>query len=217
MSENKREDQIVELVVTVLGSGIVGYFVGRAKYGEWENFIEMYNKRLGALAYFKVVIPVASLNLVNTWQVYREGINAYLFGLPNASIPTVFRCFEIGLRFKYGQITSKKGDLMGAYDLTEWAESYLGDKKEIAHGFRILRNILHKEKMMKEQDALECIRHLSEILNLLYPFSSVNFKGKCAFCGNPYAVKIMKANYYLGNIQSIRCNNCQQVNYVTIL
>ena len=41
-------------------------------------------------------------------QVYREAILAYLYGLPNASLPLVLKCLEVGLKIKYEEIEGKK-------------------------------------------------------------------------------------------------------------
>lgn len=217
MTENeKSEGQLVQKLVEIIGSGAIGYLIGRAKYADWDKLIEKYNKRLNYLAYLKAIIPVRFLNSTGMWQVYREGVRAYLFGLPNASIPMVFKCLEIGLRSKYSEIERESGNSISAYNLIEWAEREKG-RETTAHGFRILRNILHKNEIVKEQDALECIRHISEILNVFYPFLAVNFQGNCVFCNTAYSVEIKKENDYIGNIQSIGCGNCQQVNYVRIL
>jgi len=61
------------------------------------------------------------------------------------------------------------------------------------------------------------ILHISRILNVIYPFAFVNLQGNCAFCKTSYAVEIARDNNYIGNVLSVRCDNCQQVNSVRIL
>jgi len=222
MEKNKdREaaEAFTQLLAIGIGSAISelsGYFIGKNRYKGWDHFVKKYDERLNHLTYFRVIIPIVSLNITKLWRVYREGINAYLFGLSNASIPMVFKCLECGLRSKYNEIETGNSDKMRAWDLIEWANRYLKDKKEIAHGFRILRNILHERMTVEEQDALECIRHVSEALNLLYPFSTVNFRWKCAFCEKSYTTVTVKDNYYIGNSMNMWCDSCQRVSKVTM-
>jgi len=220
-NKDKEAAATTQLLAFGIGSlllGGIGYLIGKGKYTEWDDFIKKYNKRWDYLLYFKVIIPVVSLNTTKMWQVYREGIDAYLFGLPNASIPMVFKCLEIGMRSKYSEVEKKNGSSVNTYGLIEWAKTYLGNRKEIAHGFRILRNILHEKKNVEEQDALENIRHISKILTLLYPFPIVYLKGKCVSCGKPYITEVEKDNYYMGNtIYTTRCGGCQQVNKVMVV
>jgi len=158
MEDNKdKVNQTLALLIMGGIGGISGYLIGKEKYTVWDEFIKKFNERLNHLAYFKVIIPAKFLNLTEMWQIYREGINTYLFGLPNASVPMMFKCLEIGLKSKYSKVEGKQDNLMRVYDLIEWSESYLKNKKDIAHGFRILRNTLHKKVMIREQDVLECI------------------------------------------------------------
>jgi len=200
----------------VLG-GLFGYSTAVNKIKGWDEFAKKYNERLNHLAYLKIIIPIGFFDKIkNGREIYREGVSSYLFGLPNASIPMVLRCLEIGLKYKHKEVGGN-GKPKNLHEFINWSESHLGSKKELAHGFRILRNLIHEEKIVKEQDIPECIRHISEILNILFPFESVSLSNNCTFCGNPYKAIVEKERYWLGNIIQILCNKCQRVNNMQLI
>jgi hypothetical protein len=93
-----------------------------------------------------VVEPCEFYNQVESGRrIYAEGIYAFLSGLPDASLQMTFRCLEIGLKRYYEDIEGKKPSLK-ACELIDWSEKKLGSKKELVHGFRILRNLTHEER-----------------------------------------------------------------------
>lgn len=196
--------------------GGLGYLFGRAPFEKWQGFIDGYNKRLGHLAYNKVIEPLAFYKVENGKQIYGEGIYAYLFGLKNSALPSLFRCLELGLKQKYIEIENKKPTLT-AFELIEWAETFLGKKKAQAHDFRFLRNFIHEEDIIEEQDALESIRHITTILNLLFPYPTANLAGNCQSCKNPYTITIFSSECYLGNTFTVQCEKCKSATQHTIL
>jgi hypothetical protein len=195
---------------TLLAGGILGYIIGRTPYQQWEGYINKYKERMGHLTYDRIVEPLIFYERIeNSKKLYAEAIFAYLAGLPNASLPTTFRCLELCLKQHYEEVEKKKATLR-AYELIEWSEKRLGDRKELAHGFRFLRNLIHEEKIVEEQDALEAIRHITKILNLVFPFSDAKLAGVCDFCKKPYNVTIPAAWCYLGNTVPVQCSNCMR-------
>ncbi len=215
---NQSEGGLDALVATFI-SGYLGYVAGSKKFAGWEPIIKNYGTRMSHLAYFKVLRPVTFLNEIPTATViFTEAILAFLFGLPNASVPTTLRCFEVGLKVKYVQDTGEKApDKL--YSLIEWAEKYLGNRRDIAHGFRILRNLVHSPTIMTEQSALEAISHVTTIINLLYPLLTVSISTtyNCRNCGVGLQVDVPVQDNYLGNILTYNCVHCHQPTSILIL
>ena len=172
------------------------------------------------LAYNKAIRPISFFAIIPSAEIiYREAILAYLFGLPDASIPTSLRCLEVGLTYKYtietGQAPPERGKL---FHLIEWAEQYLGNRKEIAHGFRLLRNLIHEPSIMAEQDALEAIRHVTNILNLLYPLTSyAKLTYSCQVCRTQSQQDWSIQQCYLGNVLNTYCAQCKQPTSILVL
>ena len=209
-----RSEGNLDALVGAFIAGFIGYQAGSRKFAHWEPIIKDYDTRMKHLAYFKILRPVTFLDsFVTAPTIYTEAILAFLFGLPNASIPTTLRCLEIGLDNKYiedtGQLPPDR-----LYDLIEWAEKYLGNRKEIAHGFRILRNLVHSTTAVSEQNALEAIEHVTIILNLLYPNPifriSIGTDYTCQNCGVGLRVNVPVFQNYLGNIYTANCYQCHQ-------
>lgn len=199
-----------DIVAELLIAGALAYLFGRAPFIKWEGFINGFKKRVGHLSYNRIIEPLGFYEKVeNGRKLYGEGVYSYLFGLPNSSLPTMFRCLETGLKQKYREVEGKEPSL-NAFELIEWGERYLKNRKELAHGFRYLRNLIHEERVVEEQDTLEAIRHITKILNLIFTFPFVILKGSCEFCKNPYEVKTKKEICYLGSTISIRCNTCRR-------
>ena len=191
-------------------TGVLGYGLGRAAFKDWEGYINKYRERLGHLTYNQIAEPLAFYEKVeNSKKLYAEAVFAFLMGLPNASLPITFRCLELCLKRNYEEVEGKKPSL-SAYELIEWSEKHLGDKKELGHGFRVLRNLIHEEKLIEEQDALEATRHITKILNVYHPFPTANLTGVCAFCNNSYNVSIPSDLCYLGNTVPIQCDKCKR-------
>jgi len=204
-----------DFITGSLLGGIFGWLLGSSRFKEWEDFIKNFEKRLNHLAYFKVIIPIGLYPKIRNF--YREGVLSYLFGLPNSSVPMLIKSLEIGVKEKYKKEEKKDPPKnWNLYNLIEWCEQYLGRKKELAHGFRILRNIIHEEKSLKEQDALECIRHTSEILVELFPFSTCKWGIECT-CRNDIEVLIEREKAYIGNVLTVTCNRCKSQISFTVM
>lgn len=201
---------MAEALLALLLTGGVGYALGRVPFQQWETYINAYNDRTGRLAYDKVIEPLVFYEKVaNGKKLHVEALLAYLVGLPNASLPVMMRCLEIGLKEHYRQ-TEKKEPSLTLYKLTEWAEQSIGRKKELAHGFRILRNLIHEEKVIEEQDALEAIRHMTSILNVVFPFVTATLPMTCSFCNSQHNVTIPSNDCYFGNTILVQCSNCKR-------
>ena len=187
----------------------MGYQTAKSKTASWENVIKKGDGNINLLATYKIIKP---LNFIyssgeNTGQLYREAVLAFIFGLHNSSVSTSMRCLEIGLRKKYAEVNQNQPpDKL--VELIDWSETYLSSKKEIAHGFRILRNLIHSDTLVKQQDALEALRHVSEILNLLYPYEYATKNLTCSQCNKPGNYRIYSENCLLYNDISLKCNYC---------
>jgi hypothetical protein len=197
-----------EAVFALLG-GLFGYGLGRAQFQAWEGFINKYNERLGHLSFNHVIEPLGFYDRVESARkIYAEAIFAYLAGLPDASLPMIFRCLEIGLKQHYEVIEGKKPSLR-AVELIEWSEKKLGSKAELAHGFRILRNLIHEEKTIPEQDNLEAIRHVTQILNFVFPFQTANITVNCVTCRRSNTMQVSPNQLFLGNNVAVPCTVCR--------
>jgi len=197
----------------VLGlGGLLGYGAATLRYSEWEPLIKNFRDRLNHLSYLKVIIPYKFFKInENCRTLYTESLYAYLYGLPNASLPLILRCLETGLRNKYKELEKKNPKKLNLNDLIDWAENYLRDKREIAHGFRILRNLIHSEKLISEQDVSEALRHISIILNLLYELpKDTKLKVFCKNCNTEHQYVIQTHQYYIGNSMLFGCNKFKQ-------
>jgi len=200
-------------------SGYLGYVAGSRKFAGWEPIIKSYEARMSYLAYVKAIGPLSFLATIPTAEIiYREAILAYLFGLPDASIPTTIRCLEMGLAKKHTDVTGQPPPER-LYDLINWAERYLGNRAQMAHGFRILRNLVHGQSILSEQDAIEAIRHVTIILNLLYPLLAmpVTTNYTCQKCKNPLTINVSMQDNYLGNIFKPNCPYCSQPTSILII
>jgi hypothetical protein len=197
------------VVLGALLGGLFGYGLGRAPFQAWEGFINEFNARFGHLTYNRVIEPIEFYRQIeNGKRIYAEGIYAFLFGLPDASLQMTFRCLEIGLK-RYYQNTEKKKPSLTACGLIEWSEKELGRKKELVHGFRILRNLTHEETTITEQDNLEAIRHVTEVLNLIFPFQIATITAYCGTCRRSTPVQVSSDQLFLGNNIVVPCTVCK--------
>jgi hypothetical protein len=199
-----------DLIIALLGGAAFGYLQGKQSFKGWEGFVSKYSERLQQLAYNKVFRPVGLYDKVNeSAQLYYEAIVAYLVGLPNACLPLIFRCLEIGLQKHYEEIERKKCSLNSS-QLIEWSAEALKDKREVAHAFRLLRNLIHKEGLIEEQDALEGIRHITQILNVVFPVRNPSefITGYCPFCQHSFVELAERSYCFLGNTFSLQCSSC---------
>jgi hypothetical protein len=198
-----------ETAFGALLGGILGYGLGRAPFQAWEGFINKFNERLGHLSYNHVIEPCEFFGKVeNSNKVYGEAIYAFLFGLPDASLPMTFRCLEIGLKRHYENTEGKKSSLK-SWELIDWYEKKSGRKAELAHGFRILRNLTHEEKTITEQDNLEAIRHITQILNIVFPFQTASITVYCGLCRRPSQMQVLPDQLFLGNNIAVPCASCR--------
>ncbi len=205
------------LIAGAILGGLLGYSAGANKTKGWDEFIKKYVERLNHIAYIEIIIPIGCFEKIkSSREVYREGVTAYLLGLPNASLPMILRFLEIGLKQKYSDVEGKTPPNK-LVDLINWSEKYLKDKTEIAHGFRILRNLIHKDKLVKEQDIPEAIRHVSAMLNILHPFTCVKLSNFCSFCSKQSDVTISRELYWVGNVMAIKCKHCKMVNNLQLI
>ena len=212
-------DRDSDILGPIIGAGVLGglgYLIGRSKAQAWEPFMNDYDRRSHQLEFTIVIKPYAFFRDVpESETIYREGVLAYIFGLPNASIPMTVRCLELGLKAKY-KIAEGKNPPERLLDCINWSETYIGKKAELAHGFRILRNIIHSDTALEEPDALEAIRHVTQIINLLYPFQKLVGSRDCVNCRATIPINIPASKLYLGNTLSLTCNKCRRLNSITI-
>jgi len=209
-------DVFLPLLAGSVAAGL-GYLIGKRHSTAWTEFQKTYEEQLAHLKYNKVTKPYAFFrDLPQSEDFYVEGVLAYLFGLPNASIPMIMRCLELGLKDKYKR-TEGKDPPARLTDLIDWSEVILGRRKELAHGFRILRNMIHGDTAAREQDASETIRHVTTILNLLYPFGTLTHSRQCGRCGFQDTYQHHAGELYLGNDIGLECTGCRAMSTVTIL
>lgn len=190
--------------------GGLGYLLGQGQYEGWKPLIQQYQNRLYHLQYSKSPYPFGFLNGNNNMKiVYREGVLSYLLGLSNSAIPNLIRVLEQALISKYESTEKKKPDNVGLSDLIDWAEKMMKEKTNIAHSFRMLRNFLHTDKLVLEQDCLECIRHVSIIINNLFPTDFVTVNTHCR-CGATGIGVVLPESRFLATNLSFQCNICHQ-------
>jgi len=196
--------------------GGLGYLLGRGQFAGWENMINAYNERLNHLQYFKVIKPAKVFeDAAELQSIHRQAVLSYLQGLPDASVAMSLRCLEVTLKQAKTKLEGQEAK-ENLSNLIDWAGNYLGAKKDLAHGFRILRNLIHERTLVKEQDALEAIRHTTEIINLMYPFNTVQMAHACPKCGMSSTYQIRKDDYYIGNTLNVGCGSCQQTSPLTV-
>lgn len=179
------------------------------------NLEELFNKHRKNLANMKnakIIMPYEFFNNLEAgFVLYTESLYCYLFGFSNTAVTSILKCFEIGLKQKY-RIEEKKEPIkktkrgtknLNLHELIDWGKKWLGNKKELAHGFRILRNLIHEEKTIENQDALEAIRHVSKFLNLLWPLGGHDERIVCEKCKSEI---ILVGVFPIGTIIPINCN-----------
>lgn len=170
---------------------------------------QQFQRKTRSLNLQSCVEPCEFFNKVeNSKRIYTEAVYTFLYGLPDASLQMTFRCLEIGLK-RYYENTEGKKCSQKAWELIEWSEKKLGNKTELAHGFRILRNLTHEEKTITEQDSLEAIRHVTQILNIVFPFLTATITVYCAFCQKPSQMPVLSGELFLGNNIAVPCASCR--------
>jgi len=195
-----------EVIAGTIIGGLLGFAVGMSRAEGWYEKIENFKKRLGHLAYSKAVLPQGFINADNSHKVlFSESIHAYLLGIPNSSLPTLLRCLEIGLKKKYEEHEKKESNLR-LKELIDWAEKILKDEIQIAHPLRMLRNKIHEDKLVSEQDVIEAIRHVSKILDELYPCKGQQIISViCPMCKDIHSYTLSKESCIIGNTMNLSC------------
>ena len=208
---------LAELIAAQSLGYLAGYDLGRSKMQRWESIAEAYDRRLSQLTYGQIVRPFGLFVAVAGSEVsYNEAVYAYLFGLPNASVPLSARSLEIGLAHCYG--SSNPGaaypDLNG---LIQWAQDKLGSRHQLAHSVRLLRNLIHQQTAIAEVSALEGVRHVSLLVDCFLPFQKAYIVRPCPLCGTNNGYTIPRADYVLGNVLPLICGFCKQQHVTQIL
>ena len=189
---------------------LFGLKLGLNKRSDWEPFIKEYEERKRVLVYQKVSVPVGFFRNISSGQkLFTEAIYGYLFGLSNSSIPMSLKCFELALKKMHFDI-EESGSEQSLFSLINWAEAFLGKKKELAHGFRLLRNLLHEDKVIEGPDALEGLRHIAMLLNLLYPFEEAKMNVICPKCGHQGHISLTFDECVVGNNKQCLCSQCKK-------
>lgn len=209
-----KDDYLAELLI----AGGLGYLLAKGQNSEWQPVIDNYKKRLEHLQYFKIPPPWGYLDTnQNMRAIYRESILCYLFGLSNSCIPSLMRVLEQALITKYERVENKKpSDDMSLKNLIDWAEKILKNKAQVAHSFRMLRNYVHTDTLVQEQDAIEGIRHISIVVHNLFPseFSALNTT--CPFCRRMQTNTIHPDIGFLGNTLNIKCSCGSNYNWILL-
>ena len=193
-------------------AGFLGYQTAKERnISPWVQVNTQADSRIALISQANIVKPVEFLRAsgANTVHLYQEAVWAFVYGLHNSSVSTSLRCLEIGLRIKYEETNDNKVPTR-LIDLIEWAEPYLKSKRDIAHGFRILRNLVHTDTLVEQQDALEALRHVSKLLNVLYPAVVSSITQMCGTCGQTEAYSIWQTSCSLFQYINLTCSSCQQ-------
>lgn len=201
-----KDDGLADLLIL----GGLGYLLAQGQYKEWQPVIDNYKKRLEHMKYFKISPPMSYLDSSNNIKtIYRESLLCYLLGLSNSSIPSIMRVLEQALITKYERVENKKPEEeMSLAKLIDWAEKILEDKTQIAHSFRMLRNYIHTDILIHEQDAIEAIRHISIVIESLFPSGSFGLNTTCPSCRRTETVTVHPNVGFLGNTLGISCGGC---------
>lgn len=201
-----------EDLLGLLLSGGLGFILGQKSSEEWKPFMDQFRERYQQLTFTKTPLPWDFLkSRPNIQTIYRQGIYCYLFGLPDASLPTLTRALELSLISKYDAGEGKKPpNEMGLAKLIDWAELYLKKDVKVADSFRLLRNFVHTDKLVPEQDCLGAIKHVSMVLETLCPSANIVINTVCHFCHHAGIVSVLNGKGYLGNKLYLRCDNCKK-------
>lgn len=195
----------------ILGGGI-GYLLAQGQNSEWKPVIDSYKRRLQQISFARIPFPVEFLRKnQNIRRIYSQSLSSYLFGLPDACMPVLIRVLEQALKVKFAEAEGKKPPR--DYDLAkliDWSQSFLKDKALVAHSFRILRNLVHTEELVQEQDCLEAIRHVNIIIENLFPGNSVMVQVSCQFCGRSGVTPVSGDFRFLGSSVALQCDQCRR-------
>ena len=202
--------------LAVLGAFL--YLLSQGQQNEWKSFTEQYKKRLEHLKYFKIPPPWNYLDAnQNMKTIYRESVLCYLFGLSNSCVPSLMRVLEQSLITKYEEVEGKKpSDDVILKILIDWAEDILKEKTQTAHSFRMLRNYVHTDTLIQEQDAIEGIRHISIVIHNLFPSGFRGLTTACPVCRRVQTNTVHPDIGFLGNTISIVCGCGQKYNWILL-
>jgi hypothetical protein len=165
--------------------GAAGYLAGAATYKGFEGMLKGFNDRFETLRRMQITIPYGLFKTnPDAQKIYRQGVLAHLFGLSDASVPMTVRVLELALKQNYKEKVGKESPSK-LVDLIDWAEPLLGLRHGIAQSWRIIRNLIHGQELVTDMMAMDAIRHVSDIVNLLYPFESASIPTTCPTCGGP--------------------------------
>jgi len=209
-----KDDSLGDLAV--LGAFL--YLLSQGQQNEWKSFTEQYKKRLEHLKYFKIPPPWNYLDAnQNMKTIYRESVLCYLFGLSNSCVPSLMRVLEQSLITKYEEVEGKKpSDDVILKILIDWAEDILKEKTQTAHSFRMLRNYVHTDTLIQEQDAIEGIRHISIVIHNLFPSGFRGLTTTCPVCRRVQTNTVHPDIGFLGNTISIVCGCGQKYNWILL-
>ena len=200
----------------VLGAAAIGalaYGIGHAAGAptpEDALRIKERSERAEKLKATLVVLPTAALTMTQSGRViYNEAIVSYLSGAPNGAFDNIMKVLEITLRKKHEEITGKPAPTsMDLNKLIEQAQKHLGANKELAHQFRKERKAIHFDKVTSEPYTLAAIFHISNMLNILYPYEFAIIYYTCPRCGKPEQFNLSRIDNHWGNaINNLRCAN----------
>ncbi|MCH7559903.1 MAG: hypothetical protein IIC67_00800 [Thaumarchaeota archaeon] len=203
MSKNQKDSGLSDLIIL----GGLGYLLGQGKHADWEPIIQNYKKRLEHLQYLKIPPPMGFLDTnTNIKTIYRESLLGYLFGLSNSVIPSLLRVLEQALIKKYKIVEGKSpSNDPSLKNLIDWAEKIIEKESQIAHSFRLLRNYIHTDILVDEQDAIEAIRHISKVIEKLFPTTIYGITGACNVCIKIQTQTIIPQFSFLGNTIRMVC------------
>jgi len=194
----------------------LSYLAGTSKLQSWQRFVDQFNERLRSMKYAKIIIPIEYLKTNNNARViYHEAVLSHLFGLPNASVPIIVRLLELALRSIYAKDEAGKHK-PSLNELIQLAEKELAEKADIAHGFRLLRNRIHGDTVITEQDSLETLRHVSILVNQVYPWHVYRIN-KISPCGHGVSLSINYEDFFVGNSIPFVCSICRNQYNETVI
>jgi len=195
-------------------AGILGYVAGTSKNAAFQPLIDQFNKRLEALKYFSVIPPYGFLESREKAKVlFREGTLSYLFGLPNVCMPSLVRILEIGLKEKYREVEDNEPTDKSLNDLLDWTEKKLQIDTMTAHSYRKIRNLIHTDELVIEQDCLEALRHICNIINnIFFVTPEYLLHSNCTSCKTSVQSRRSTQNLILGSTVTIQCPVCH-INY----
>jgi hypothetical protein len=204
----RRNEDILGLIL----AGGIGYVLGQESISEWKPIADSFKRRFQQLAFTRTPFPWASLRIIpNIQTIYRQSVYCYLFGLPDACLPTLLRVLEQSLISKCETVEGKKpADGFGLANLVDWAASFMKKDVNVAHSFRLMRNLVHTDTLIPEQDCIEAIRHVSTILEKLYPSQNIVISVVCHYCHTTGITGLLEGQNYLGNKITLQCNHCKK-------